>query len=468
MTTRPPMNLRLPALALACVVQAALLAAPAAAQGLRAAPQLGASRPALPTGPAPAGPRAADYIVAVVNSEPITNNEVRLRMVRYEQQLAQQGTPMPPRAQLAREVLERLILERAQLQMAREMGVRADEGMVDQAELNVARSNSLSVEELRRRLVADGFNVAQFRDELRSQLLVTRLREQQLDSRVRVTELDIDNFLRDQQQGTGDPALTELNLAHILVAVPENATDAQIAPLQAKARQLLQRARAGEDFTKMARENSDAAGAASNGGLIGARTADRLPNLFVDATRNLRDGGISEVIRSAAGFHIVKLIEKRQAGAAGMTVTQSRARHILLRPNAQMNEAAARQRLADFKRRVQAGQADFAQLARENSQDASAPNGGDLGWANPGMFVPEFEEAMNALAPNQVADPVTSRFGVHLIQLLERRQTALGPKEQREVVRNLVRERKLDEAYQHWTAEVRGRAYVEMREPPAF
>jgi peptidyl-prolyl cis-trans isomerase SurA len=235
--------------------------------------------------------------------------------------------------------------------------------------------------------------------------------------------------------------------------------------LQAKAQQLVQRARAGEDFGKLARENSEAAGAAQNAGVIGLRPADRLPPLFVEQARALPAGAVTEPFRSAAGFHVVKVVEKKQAGMPG-AVTQNHARHILLRPTAQMTEAQARQQLADFKRRIEAGQADFAQLARESSQDASARNGGDLGWANPGMFVPEFEEVLNALRPGQIADPIVSRFGVHLIQLLERRQATLTQREQREAVRNLVREKKLDEAYVQWAREVRGRAYVEFREPP--
>jgi peptidyl-prolyl cis-trans isomerase SurA len=453
------MNLRSLALRLACTGLLTALALPLAAQGLRPTPQIG--RPAA----RPIGPQPADYIVAVVNSEPITNNEVRRRMVRYEQQLAQQGAPLPPRPQLAREVLERLISEKAQLQVARENGVRVDDAVVDQAEEAVARQNSVDVAELRRRVTADGLSVTEFRDELRSQVMLQRLRDRELDSRAKVSEADIDQFLRDQQTAA-DPALTEINLAHILVAVPEDAGEAQVAQAQAKAQQLLQRARAGEDFTKLAREGSDASGAAQNGGVLGVRTADRLPPMFVDAVRDLSEGGVTDVLRSAAGFHIVKVLEKRELGKTGMGVTQSHARHILLRPNAQLSEAQARQRLADLKRRVLAGQADFAQLARDQSQDASARNGGDLGWSSPGMFVPEFEEAINSLAPGQIADPIVSRFGVHLIQLLERRQSAMSPREQREVVRNLVRERKLDEAYVRWSQDVRGRAYVELREPP--
>jgi peptidyl-prolyl cis-trans isomerase SurA len=456
------MNQRAFAFWIACIA-AAGVQAPAAAQGLRASPLLGASRPA--AAPADANPRSADYIVAVVNSEPITNNEVRARLVRFEQQLAQQGSPMPPRQELARQVLERLIGEKAQLQLARESGIKIDEAVVDQAEQNVARQNQVEVPELRRRLAADGIALAAFRDDLRNQLLLTRLRDRELEPRVKISDLDVDQFIRDQQ-GSSDLASTELNLAHILVAVPENASPAEIAALQAKAQRAQERALAGEDFAKLARELSDAPGAAANGGQVGMRSADRYPPLFVAAVRGLRVGGVSNVARSGAGFHVVKVLEKRQGGLPGVNVTQSHVRHILLRPSPQLSESAALERLADFRKRVEAKQADFAQLAREYSQDASARNGGDLGWANPGLFVPEFEDALSALAPGQISEPVVSRFGVHLIQLLERREATLSQREQREIARNLVREKKLDEAYAQWAQDVRGRAYVELREPP--
>jgi peptidyl-prolyl cis-trans isomerase SurA len=446
---------------LAPMLALATLAAPwlpAAAQGLRAAPQLGTPR-------APDNqPRAADFIVAVVNSEPITNNEVRSRLLRFEQQLRQQGVNVPARPELARQVLERLLSEKAQLQLARETGIRVDDSLVDQAEQNFARQNQMDVAQLRRRLPQEGIDPAQFRQDLRNQLLLQRLREREVDARVRVTEPDIDQFLREQQQ-QGAAGAVELNLAHVLVAVPENASEAQVAPLRAKAQRALERARAGDDFAKLARDMSDAPGAATNGGQVGLRSADRLPPLFLEAVKNLQVGGVSDIVRSAAGFHIVKVLDKRQGGSA-TNVTQSHARHILLRPTPQLSEAAARERLAEFKRRIDAGQADFAQLAREHSQDASARNGGDLGWANPGLFVPEFEEVIDSLSPGQVAGPIVTRFGVHLVQLLERRQTALSQREQREVARQLVREKKLDEAYLQWAQEVRGRAFVEYREPP--
>jgi peptidyl-prolyl cis-trans isomerase SurA len=439
-------------LALALLAAAQLAALPAMAQSLR-----------LPT-QAATGPRPADFIVAVVNSEPITNNEVRARMVRFAQQLSQQGAPVPPAAQLAREVVERLISEKAQLQLAREAGLRVDEALVDQAEQNIARQNQINVAELRSRMRADGMDPARFRDELRNQLLLQRLRDRELESRVKVTELDVDQFLREQQSG-GDLSLMELNLAHILAAVPENASEAQVAQARAKAERALQRARAGEDFAKLAGELSDAPGAAATGGQVGLRTADRYPPLFVEAVRTLPQGGVADIVRSGAGFHVVKVVEKR-SGSLAAPVTQTHARHILLRPSAQLTQQQAIARLAEFKQRIQAGRADFAQLAREHSQDASAAKGGDLGWANPGLFVPEFEETLESLKPGQIADPIITRFGVHLVQVLERRQSTLSQRDQREVARNMLRERKLDEAYAQWAQEVRGRAYVEFREPP--
>ncbi len=457
------MKQRVFALWLACAVQALALTLPAAAQGLRIPPTAGPGR--LAVRPADSGPRRADYIVAVVNSEPITNHEVRMRMARFAQQLAQQGQAVPPGPEFAREVLERLISEKAQLQLAQEMGIKVDVASIDQAEQNVARQNQIDVAELRRRLAADGMPLSQFRDELRNQLMVTRLRERELDARVKVTDLEVDQYIRDRST-SNDLSALELNLAHILVAVPENATEAQIADLRARAQRLQERARAGEDFIKLAREASEVPGSGVTGGVVGLRTADRYPPLFVQAVQSVPEGGISEVVRSGAGFHVIKVLEKRRGGMPGAHVVQSHARHILLRPSAQLSESAARQRLADFKKRVEAGQADFAQLAREYSQDASAANGGDLGWAAPGLFVPEFEQALDGLAPGQIADPVVTRFGVHLIQLLERRQATLTQREQREVARNLLREKKLDEAYVQWAQEVRGRAYVEFRDPP--
>ncbi len=420
--------------------------------------------PAAASSPSPAPSRQADFIVAVVNSEPITNHDVQSRIERIAQQASQQGARLPPRDEMAKQVLDRLILERAQLQLAKENGLRADEAAIDLAEQNVARQNKVDVAELRRRLARDGVPLAQFRGEIRDQILVSRLRERELDARVKVSDVDVEQFLREQASAP-DTQPTELNLAQILVTVPEDATPEQAAAREARAREVLRRLRAGEDFATLARSFSDAA-ERDAGGELGLRSVDRYPTLFLDAVAPLAVGAVSEPVRSGAGWHILKVLDKRTAGAAMMTVPQSHARHILLRLGPQLDEATARERLADMKRRIESGQADFAALARASSQDGSAAEGGDLGWSNTGQFVPEFEEVVDSLRPGQISDPLLSRFGMHLIQLIERRQYTLTPREQREMARGLVRERKLEEAYTSWIQDVRARAYVELREPP--
>lgn len=445
------------AFVLACAAQALALLSPAAAQGLRPG--------ALPA--AASAPQPADYIVAVVNSEPITNGEVRARMSRYAQEMSERGQPLPPRGVFERQVLERLISEKAQLQVAHDNGVTIDQALVDQAEQQIARNNQVTVPELHKRMEAQGMSVQRFRDDLRDQLMLQRLREREFESKGKVTELEIDQFLAQQEAAAKDPNNIELNVAHILVAVPEKASEAEVAQLRAKAQRVVERARAGEDFAKLGQEFPDGRPFGGTGTPVGLRPVDRLPPLFVQAVQNLPEGGVSDLVRSAAGFHIVKLYERRRAGLPGATVTQSHVRHILLRPGPNLTETQAVQRLADFKRRILAGQADFEQLAREFSQDASARVGGDLGWTNPGLFVPEFEEAMNALTPGQIADPVITRFGVHLIQLLGRRQQKLTTEEIREIARNELREKKIEDAYVTWAEEVRGRAFVDYRQPPS-
>lgn len=448
-----------------CMLVTLMTAAPVHAQALRPSGQLRFSSPSVPV-PGQRGntvQQQADYIVAVVNSEPITNNDVRGKLLRAEQQLAQQGAVMPPRGELIRQVLERVIGDKAQLQAAKSSGVRIDDNAVAGAVETVAQQNQISVEELRRRLTTDGIAYPAFREQLREELLVNRFRQREVDARVIVTDTDIDQFLR-EQEGNNDVTSMELNLAQILIAVPENATPEQVSALQAKAQQATDKARGGADFVALVNEFSEPALRIA-GGQMGLRNAERYPTLFLDATKSLRNGGIAGPIRSGAGFHVLKVIEKRQAGMPGINITQTRARHVLLRATPQLNEAAAALKLADIKRRVVAGQ-DFAVLAKENSDDGSAKDGGDLGWTNPGAFVPEFEQAMNSLAPGQISEPFVSRFGMHIIQVLERRESQLTNREQRELARAALREKKQEDAYALWAQEIRGRAYVEYREPP--
>ena len=417
------------------------------------------------TAPRAGAQRQADFIVAVVNSEPITNNEVRAKLLRTEQMLKQQGTAVPPRNELLPQLIERMVSDKAQLQAAQASGLKIDDNAVEGAIQNVARQNQLTVEELRRRLTTDGVNFDQFRLEIRDELLISRLRQREV--KADVSESEIDAYLRDQQgrPGAAGTSPAALNLAEILVAVPENATPDQVAALQGRAQQVLERVRAGADFAALAAEVS-ASASRGNGGQMGLRSADRYPPLFVEATQNLRAGGLAGPVRSGAGFHILKVIEKRQGGLPDAVVTQTHARHILLLLTPQLSEAAAVEKLAGFKKRIAAGQADFAALARENSQDGSAKQGGDLGWAPAGAFVPEFEKVMNALAPNQVSDPLVSRFGVHLLQVLERREVPVSARDQREMVRGMLREKKQEEALVRWAEDIRGRAYVEFRDPP--
>lgn len=438
------------------------------AQGLKPSGASPLRLPGASASPAPAGQAAgrqtADFIVVLVNSEPITNNDVRAKLMRTELQLKQQGIVLPPRGELVPQLLERMIQDKVQLQAAKASGLKVDDNAVDAAVQSIASQNQINVDELRRRLKADGIDYQQFRAELRDELLVTRLRQREVESQVAVSEQDIDQYLRGQQGGAG-AATGQINLAEILLPLAENATAEQVAAQQAKATQVLERARAGGDFAALAAEFSASSGR-SSGGEMGLRSAERYPPLFVEATKNLRAGELAGPVRSGAGLHILKLLEKKQGGVPDVLVTQTHARHILLRLTPQLTEAMAVEKLAAFKKRIEGGQADFAALAREQSQDGSAKSGGDLGWASPGMFVPEFEKVMNTLAPNQISEPLVSRFGVHLLQVLERRDVPLSAQEQRDMVRQQLRGKKQNEAYALWAQELRGRAYVELRELP--
>ncbi len=445
---------------------AALLSSlPTFAQGLRPSMQLNSARIGQSlTTPAKPTVQQADYIVAIVNSEPITNNEVRTRMAVLAQQLAQRGQTNVPREELARETVERLVQERAQLQVAKETGVKVDDQALDNAEMGIARRNQVDVAEFRQRLRAEGLSVERFRDELRQQITLSRVREREVEGKVRVSDQDADLFLIEQQNNV-DPNKLMLNLAQILIQVPETANAPQIAALEARARRVLDRARLGDDFVALVQQYSEVPEKTA-GGMMGLRPAERYPELFVQATKDVSVGGVAAIVRSSAGFHVLKVIEKAQADMPGTTVTQNRVRHILLRTGQKLSEGQAVEKLTEFRREIQAGRADFGELAKTHSEDGSAAKGGDLDWANPGLFVPEFEEAVTALSPGEIGQPLVSRFGVHLIQLVDRREGKLTALEQRELARSVLREKRLEEAYANWAQEVRGRAYVELRDPP--
>ena len=411
----------------------------------------------------PGGALAGDYIAAVVNTELVTAGEVERRMEVAMANAARQGMRLPPAAELRRQVFDALIEERVIITVARDSGVRVDETELDRAVQSVASQNRLTMTQLRERLQAEGSDMPRFRASLRDQILIERLREREVYPRIRVTDEEIERYLAQQREASA--ADVQLNIAQILVTVPEGAPESLVAERRAIAEKALARVRAGEAFDRVAREVSED-GNRERGGEIGLRPAARLPDLFVAAAKDLKAGELTPApVRSAAGFHVLKLLQ-RQGGAAGPTVMQTRVRHVLLRTSPQLSAEVATRRLAEYRSAIESGRQKFEEVARQYSEDGSAASGGDLGWAAPGMMVPEFEVAMNALPPGGLSAPVPSRFGVHLIQVLERREVALEPRQLREQARNVLREQKFEQAYLDWAKELRARAYIELREPP--
>jgi peptidyl-prolyl cis-trans isomerase SurA len=402
-------------------------------------------------------PIEADHIVAVVGNEVITYYELRTRLESALKQLQKQGTPLPPQDVLERQMLERLIMDRIQLQYAVENGLRVDDAQLDQAIGRIAASNKLTVQQFRQALDKDGIDYAKFREEIRNELTTVRLREREVDSKLVISDGEIDNYLANQVANGGGE---EYQLAHILLRAPESASPEQLQKLRLRGEQALKRAKAGENFAELTAAFSDAPDALQ-GGNLGWRPLDRLPQLYAETAARLEPDAVSDLLRSSAGFHIVKLIAKR-GGSAPASVQQTRARHILIRVNEVMSESEARRKLENVRERIVNG-VDFAEQARLYSQDGSAAKGGELGWLNPGDTVPEFERAMNALKPGELSPVVQSPFGMHLIEVLERRERDVSAERQRAVARQAIRDRKLDEAYQDWLRQMRDRAYVENR-----
>jgi peptidyl-prolyl cis-trans isomerase SurA len=424
----------------------------------RALTALAALALGLAAGSAPA--QTGDYIVAVVNQELVTAAEVEQRLTRVRAEAQQTRQQLPPPAALRKQVVDVLIDERVLVTNARESGARIDESELDRAVANVAAQAQLTVPQLRERLRKEGIEYSKFRSSIKDQMMVERTREREVAGRIRVSDAEIDALIEERRSGGAN---AQFNIAQIMVPVPDNAPQAVVAERRGVAQAALRRVRGGEDFAAVAREVSQDGNRAA-GGEIGMRPADRLPDVFVKAVRPLKSGEVSpDVLRSAAGFHVLKLIERKDEA---FSVQQVRARHILLRPSAALTTEAAARRLVQFRREILAGGKTFEQLARENSEDSSAPQGGDLGWATAGAYVPEFEEALAALDVGGISEPVVTRFGVHLVQVVDRRQITLDAKQQREQARNILREQKFEEAYVEWLRDLRGRAYIEMRDPP--
>jgi peptidyl-prolyl cis-trans isomerase SurA len=405
------------------------------------------------------GAQLIDRVVAIVNREIITASELARREKQFVANLTQQGVPIPNRLALREQVLERMITDRAMLQTARETGIRVDDVTLDRSIARIADQNGLSVSGLRNQLESEGISFAAFRQDIREEIILTRLREREVDNKLQITEAEVDTFLA--AQGQSLQKTEEFKIAQILIRLPEKASPGVVAEAESRVKRIQELLRSPRTFASIAQEFSDALDR-EQGGSLGWRTRDRLPTLFLDAVSGLKAGETSKPVRSPNGFHILQL-EERRSGLRTQEVNVHRARHILIRIDAQVSEDQARRRAVDLRRRIELG-ADFGQMARDFSQDlGSAQKGGELDWTYPGDTVPEFERAMVALNPGQISDPVRSVFGIHLIQLLERKREPLTEQRLRTAARLALREEKLAEAVADWAREVRANAYVEIK-----
>jgi peptidyl-prolyl cis-trans isomerase SurA len=424
-------------------------------------PVLALAQPAPPPASkgAPARVLPMDRVVAIVNDEAVTQYELDEAKRIVMQQLKQQKVQQPPADVLDKQVLERLVTEHALLQFAKESGIKVDDTQVERTIQRIAEENKLTLAGLREALEKDNVPYAKYRDDVRNEIVIQRLREREVENRITVSDGEVENYLATVRAQTGGDA--EYRVAHILVLVPEQATADQIEAKRLRAEEALKKVRDGVEFAQVAAGYSDASDALS-GGNLGWRPGARLPTVFTEVVRKMKPGEVSTVLRSAAGFHIVKLVERRSSDEPAV-VDQTHARHILVRVNETVSEADAKTKIERLKDRLDSGSTKFEDLAKLNSEDATSAKGGDLGWISPGDVVPAFEEALNKLPLNQVSGPVRTPFGWHLIEVLERRKQDVTVDRARMQAQLAIRQRKSDEAFQDWVRQTRDRAYVEVR-----
>ncbi|WP_229512903.1 peptidylprolyl isomerase [Massilia sp. AB1] len=462
-TTRLHKNTRAFSLAAAllCALTSGQVLAQAKAPAATAAPAAKAGGGFLP--PASANAKVVDSIHVVVNDEVITRNEVVNRVAQIAQNLKARGAQLPDQATLERQVVESMIVERAQLQLAKEMGVRVDDRTLDATIARIAEGQKMSLQDLRNQMEKEGLTYGQFREDIRNEIMLQRLREHEVDSKIQISEAEVDTYLAASKAAAAEKV--EMELAQILVRVPENASPEQIAARRARAEEVMRQLRTGADFAKTAATYSDAPDALK-GGDIGWRDPDRLPPVFAGELRKIQPGQVTQIIKTNVGFHILKMSNKRSLAESNdkAVVQQTRARHILLKPTPTMTEGEVKRKLLELKEKMANNAGTFEDLARLHSQDGSASKGGDLGWLEPGDTVPEFESAMNNLKPGEISDVIQSPFGFHLIQVVERKSQDVTQQKERNVARNVIRERKMQEAMEDWLRQVRDRAYVEFRE----
>lgn len=400
-----------------------------------------------------------DHIVAVVNENVVTRHELDEALSATHKQMQKQGVQAPPPAVLEKQLLERIIVNRVQLQLAKETGLTVSDAELDQTLRRIAQENKMSIQEFYNALEQDGISFNKFRDEIRDEIILVRLKEREVSNRVSVTEGEVDNYLETQ----GDPSVNndEYRIAHILIQVAEGSAPAQTEIRRQRAEAGLAQLKNGVEFAQVAAEFSDAPDA-TEGGLLDWRPAAQLTKKFAEILISMKPGEVTPIIPSPNGFHILKLVDRRNQNGATTIVDQTHARHILVKISELTSEADARRRITDLKERLDNG-GKFEELAKTHSEDSTAAAGGDLGWVSPGDTVPEFEQAMKELKPGEISQPVQSPFGWHLIQVLERRSQDVSQERQRQSARQAIRARKADTAFQEWLQRLRDRAYVEYR-----
>ncbi len=408
--------------------------------------------------------QVADSVVAVVNDGVITQRELQDRTTLIVKRLQQQNAPVPPADQMQRQVLDQMVLERIQLQKAKEDGIAIDDATVNRTLARLAQQNQMTLDVYRSRIEAQGVPWSTFTRDARTELTLSKLREKEVDSKITVSDGEVANYIA-SQRGPGARNTSDLRLQHIMFKLPSDAPQGEVAKVQAQADAVLKQAQGGEDFAKLAKQNSQDTDA-SKGGDLGFRTPGTLPAGIVNAVSTLRPGQVvPTLLRTDGGFEIIKLVDRRASqgtAADAPKLVQTHVRHILLRVSDGMSEQAARQKLLDIKQQVASG-GDFANFARTYSQDGSASQGGDLGWISPGETVPEFERAMNNLQDGAVSDPVRSEYGYHLIQVLGRREAEGSASQQLDIARQAIGQRKAEQAYSDWLRELRDTAYVQYK-----
>jgi peptidyl-prolyl cis-trans isomerase SurA len=439
------------------------------ATGLAAAASFMSAAPAHAQALGGGSGQTVDTIAAIVNNGVITQRELDMRSDLITRRLTQQHAPIPPADQLRQQVLNQMVLERIQLQKAREDGITVDDAALQHTLERLAQANNMTLEMYRARIEAQGVPWSTFTGDAKTELMLSRLREKEVDSKIQVSDAEVANYIASQRGPTAG-LTSDLHFEHILLKAPLNASQSDIEAAQQKAQALLQEATGGANFEKLAKANSQAADA-SKGGDMGFLAPSKLPPEFVAAASKLRPGQVNpSVIRTNDGFEIVRLVERRSGQGAtsadATKLTQTHVRHILLRVGDGMSEPQARQKLLEIKSEIASGQGDFDKFARTYSQDGSASQGGDLGWISPGETVPEFERAMNSLQDNQISDPVRSEYGYHLIQVLGRREAEGSVSQQMDLARQAIGQRKAEQAYADWLRELRDTAYIDYKSGP--